>query len=228
MLINGHLPSTSGCRPCLPPPSTPVTPTMDALNYREPPTESSVAEARRALQAQRQELSQLSERITSAEDALAQIVTDRKRAIQEMQCEQHALEEKVKLTLAYISPIRRLPHELLRHIFMFNFDNHPCCAWILASVCVLWRRLALSIPKLWSKVSGESSMKHFGSGCTSYSHIHIGAQICVFSPHLSPTDISLEFFAVNTPLKIYRVPFPFDVCRAHMLHMLSAFARMSI
>ncbi|KAI9568726.1 hypothetical protein HD554DRAFT_2204935 [Boletus coccyginus] len=125
---------------------------MDALNYREPPTESSVAEARRALQAQRQELSQLSERITSAEDALAQIVTDRKGAIREMQCEQHALEEKVKLTLAYISPIRRLPHELLRHIFMFNFDNHPCCAWILASVCVLWRRLALSIPKIWSKI----------------------------------------------------------------------------
>lgn len=162
----------------LPSSSTPATPTMDALSYREPPTESSVSEARRALQAQRQELSQLSERITSAEDSLAQIVADRKRAIREMQCEQHALEEKVKLTLAYISPIRRLPHELLRHIFTFNFDNHPCCAWILASVCVLWRRLALSIPKLWSKVSGSFSMKHIGSGCASYSHIHIGARIC--------------------------------------------------
>lgn len=132
-------------------------PAMDPLHYPEPPTESSVSEARRALQVQRQELSQLSERITSEEDALAQIVVDRKRAIREMQREQHALEEKVKHTLAYISPIRRLPHELLRHIFMFNFDNHPCCAWILASVCVLWRRLALSVPKLWSKVSNRAS-----------------------------------------------------------------------
>ncbi|KAG9311591.1 hypothetical protein JVU11DRAFT_7800 [Chiua virens] len=109
---------------------------MNPPAYPEPSTESSVADARRALQVQRRELSQLSDRISSAEEALTQLVTDRKRAIREMQCEQYALEEKVKHTLAYISPIRRLPHELLRHIFMFNFDNHPCCAWILASVCV--------------------------------------------------------------------------------------------
>jgi hypothetical protein len=138
---------------------------MDPLSYPEPPTELTVSEARRALQTQRQELSQLSERITSAEDVLARIVADSKRAIREMQREQHALEEKVKHTLAYISPIRRLPHELLRHIFMFNFDNHPCCAWILASVSVQWRRLALSIPKLWSKVSDEFSTTRIGSGC---------------------------------------------------------------
>lgn len=131
---------------------------MDTINYPEPPTESSVSSARRALEIQRQELDRLSERISSAEDALTQIVNDSKRAIREMQREQHALEEKVKHTLAYISPIRRLPNELLRHIFLFNFDNHPCCAWILASVCVLWRRLALSIPKLWSKVSHNSSL----------------------------------------------------------------------
>lgn len=130
--------------------------TMDSIEYPEPPTESSISYARIALQSHRQQLSQLSERISSAEDVLTQIVADRKRAIREMQREQRALEERVRHTQAYISPIRRLPHELLRHIFMFNFDNHPCCAWILASVCVLWRRLALSIPRLWSKVSNQS------------------------------------------------------------------------
>ena len=138
--------------------STPASTTMDLINYPEPPTESSLSAARRALQLQRQELSQLSDQITSAEDALTQIVADRKRGIREMQREQHTLEEKVKHTLAYISPIRRLPHELLRHIFLFNFDNHPCCAWILASVCVLWRRLTLSIPRLWSKVSSDLAL----------------------------------------------------------------------
>lgn len=151
---------------------------MGPLDYPEPPTESSVSEARRALQVQRQELSQLSERITSAEDALAQIVVDRKRTIREMQREQLVLEDKIKHTLAYISPIRRLPHELLRHIFMFNFDNHPCCAWILASVCVLWRRMVLSIPKLWSKVSDEFPLACTASG-SSIPHIYIGARICL-------------------------------------------------
>lgn len=132
---------------------------MDSYDYPELPTDASVAQARHVLDAQRLALTHLSDSIASAEDALAQIVADRKRAIREMQREQQALEDKVIHTLAYISPIRRLPHELLRLIFLFNFDNHPCCAWILASVCVLWRRLALSIPRLWSKVSPLSSMR---------------------------------------------------------------------
>ncbi|KAH7882806.1 hypothetical protein F5I97DRAFT_1899617 [Phlebopus sp. FC_14] len=122
------------------------------LHYPEPPTQASLSEARRELQTQRQQLAQLTDKISRAEEALAQIVSDRRHAIREMQCEQYQLEEKVVRTLAYISPIKRLPHELLRHIFMFNFDDHPCCAWVLASVCVLWRRLALSIPRLWSKI----------------------------------------------------------------------------
>ncbi|KAI0311008.1 hypothetical protein OF83DRAFT_1152884 [Amylostereum chailletii] len=35
---------------------------------------------------------------------------------------------------------------------MISFSEYPCCAWILASVCPLWRRLALSMPKIWSKI----------------------------------------------------------------------------
>jgi hypothetical protein len=73
-------------------------------------------------------------------------------ATKQLQRERAALEEKISRTLAYMSPIRRLPAELLRHIFMMNFDEYPCCAWILSSVCSQWRRLTLSMPKLWSKV----------------------------------------------------------------------------
>lgn len=197
---------------------------MNTLDFPEPPTESTVSEARRALQTQRQELSQLSDRITSAEDALAQIVADKKRTIREMQREQNMLEEKIKHTLAYISPIRRLPHELLRHIFMFNFDNHPCCAWILASVCVQWRRLALSVPRLWSKVSDEFSLTCAGSECVFHSpHLYwrsdmfIDDKTCC-SPNLSLTDTSLEIFVVNTPCNYFDVLrpafIPEAMCRA--------------
>lgn len=143
------------------------------MDYPEPHTDSSIAAARRALDVQRRELAQLTERIASAEDALAGIVTDRKQAIREMQREQQVLEDAVKHTLAYISPIRRLPHELLRHIFLYYFEDHPCCAWILAAVCVLWRRQALAIPKLWSKVSGGHVSTHRVSFL-----VWIGARIC--------------------------------------------------
>lgn len=129
-----------------------MTPPAYLANYPEPPTDAAVADARRELQAQQEQLLALSEKIASVEDALAQIVVERKRAIRDLRREKLVLEEKVTYTKAYISPIRRLPHELLRHIFLFNFDDHPCCAWVLASVCTLWRRLTLSMPRLWSKV----------------------------------------------------------------------------
>jgi hypothetical protein len=83
-------------------------------------------------------------------------VADSRCTIKQLQRERAALEEKISRTLAYVSPIRRLPAELLRLIFMTNFDEYPCCAWILSSVCSQWRRLALSMPKLWSKVWYQS------------------------------------------------------------------------
>ncbi|KAH7924933.1 hypothetical protein BV22DRAFT_1012275 [Leucogyrophana mollusca] len=125
---------------------------MNLIRYPEPPTESTVAEARRQLHNHEDHLTELTAKIAAAEDALAKIVADSKRAIHELQREHHQLQEKILHTKAYISPIRRLPNELLRHIFMFNFEEHACCAWILAAVCSLWRRLALSVPKLWSKI----------------------------------------------------------------------------
>ena len=118
----------------------------------EPPTASSLADARRLLDESNTSLADVDHKIEAAEAQLAQIVAESRCSIKHLQRERAALEEKISRTLAYMSPIRRLPAELLRHIFMMNFDEYPCCAWILSSVCSQWRRLALSMPKLWSKV----------------------------------------------------------------------------
>ncbi|KAH9038584.1 hypothetical protein EDB85DRAFT_2132236 [Lactarius pseudohatsudake] len=104
----------------------------------EPPTAASLADARRLL--------------GESNAQLAQIVAESRCVIKQLQCEREALEDKIARALAYMSPIRRLPSELLRHIFIMNFDEYPCCAWILSSVCSQWRRLALSMPRLWSKI----------------------------------------------------------------------------
>jgi F-box-like len=122
------------------------------LPYPDPPTETTINDARRDLALQRDSLVTLSQKIDQAEGTLAQIIAESKCAISEMQRERSVLEDKMFHTKAYIAPIRRLPNELLRHIFMFNFEDYPCCAWVLAAVNSLWRRLALSVPKLWSKV----------------------------------------------------------------------------
>jgi hypothetical protein len=122
------------------------------LPYPEPPTETTLNAARQELGLHRDSLAALSKKIDEAEVTLAQIVAESKCAISEMQRERTLLEDKLSCTMAYTAPIRRLPNEVIRHIFMFNFDDYPCCAWVLAAVCSLWRRLALSIPILWSKV----------------------------------------------------------------------------
>ncbi len=118
----------------------------------EPPTAGSLADARRLLDESKTSLSELDHKIEAAEAHVAQIVAETHCAIKQLQSERETLEDKISRTLAYMSPIRRLPNELLRHIFIMNFDEYPCCAWILSSVCSRWRRLALSMPRLWSKV----------------------------------------------------------------------------
>ncbi|PCH44909.1 hypothetical protein WOLCODRAFT_77491 [Wolfiporia cocos MD-104 SS10] len=125
---------------------------MAALNLPEPPTRAALEDARRELAVRRQTVQELSDKIQAAEDKLARFVEESQCAIRELQKDRAALEAQVAQTLAYISPIRRLPQELLRYIFLLNFDEHPCCAWILSAVCSLWRRLVLSMPTMWSKI----------------------------------------------------------------------------
>lgn len=131
---------------------------MSYFHLPEPPTQATLADARRQLGHQRKSIQALSTQIQAAEDELARIVEERRSAIRELEAERAALEEDVSATLAYVAPIKRLPHELLRHIFLLNFEEYPCCAWVLSAVCSLWRRLVLSMPTLWSKVSAPTSM----------------------------------------------------------------------
>jgi hypothetical protein len=125
---------------------------MSFISFPEPPTRAALVDARRALDEIRSSVHELSVKIERAEAALAQIVTDSKITINQMQEERGCLEEQVIHTMAYLSPIRRLPIDLLRDIFMWSFEDYSCQAWILAAVCSSWRRLALRMPRIWSKV----------------------------------------------------------------------------
>ncbi|KAK0437667.1 hypothetical protein EV421DRAFT_2060280, partial [Armillaria borealis] len=56
-----------------------------------------------------------------------------------------------------LSPIRRLPSDMLLHIFSLAADDIELCLssppFIFRSVCYTWRVLVLSSPTLWSKVN---------------------------------------------------------------------------
>lgn len=118
----------------------------------EPPTATSRVEAQTQIESNRKKIQSLADAIASTEDKLAQIINDYRCTIHLLQKTKRELEDEVSLTLAYISPIRTLPHELLRHIFLLHFEDQPCCAWGIAAVCSLWRRLVLGMPRMWSKI----------------------------------------------------------------------------
>ncbi|KAI0000623.1 hypothetical protein BJV74DRAFT_876896 [Russula compacta] len=122
----------------------------------EPPTASSLAQARHLLHETNASLADLDRKVEAAEAQLAQIVADSRCAIKQLQCERTALEEKIARVLAYMSPIRRLPAELLRHIFIMNFDEYPCCAWILSSIrLVTTPNASADTIRLWLERSGS-------------------------------------------------------------------------
>ena len=128
---------------------------MSTLDYPDPPTTSSLADARRELDSSEKRAKKLADDIQEAQDRLARFVKESQCAIQLMEDEKSEVEKHVRHTLAYLSPIRRRPRELLQEIFLFNFEDFPCCAWVLSSVCSVWRRIALSMPRIWSKVRGS-------------------------------------------------------------------------
>jgi len=124
--------------------------------FAEPPTKETLADARRILEETRVAVRDFTTKIDAAEAVLAQIVRDSQYAIKEMEEQRLALEKQVAYAMGYLSPIRRLPLELLREIFLWSFEDQPCSAWLLAAVCASWRRLALRTPLIWSKVSASN------------------------------------------------------------------------
>lgn len=130
---------------------------MNSTEFSAPLTRDSLATARRSLDATHLDIHALSNKIVAAEASLAKIVSESTLAIEDMLKEKRALEHRARHTLAYLSPMRRLPVELLREIFLWCFQSHPCSAWVLSSVCSSWMRLALRIPVIWSKVIFFSS-----------------------------------------------------------------------
>jgi hypothetical protein len=122
------------------------------LRFLEPPTQHSLEEARRSLQTQQQSADEIKSKIQDAEQELKTVERHWHEVIRNLQQEHASAEQSIASTLAYLSPIRRLPHELLGSIFSFIFEEYPCCAWVLSAVCQLWRKQALGMHRLWSRV----------------------------------------------------------------------------
>jgi hypothetical protein len=131
---------------------------MLPLTLPDPPTQETLHSAQIHLQATLDATLTLEAQIRDKERALAQLIHDAQGAITRLANEKKSLDEEAARTRAYLSPVRRLPAELLREIFLWNFEEHAACAWVLSAVSSSWRRLAIRTPRLWSKVSSPLSL----------------------------------------------------------------------
>ncbi|KAF9066383.1 hypothetical protein BDP27DRAFT_1227612, partial [Rhodocollybia butyracea] len=92
------------------------------------------------------------------------------RQILAAEAEKHQLEKQKAKICALLSPIRKLPNELLSRIFQsvcqqksneitssFNITCLPTMA--ISLVCFRWRELALSSPSLWANLMVQVSSR---------------------------------------------------------------------
>ncbi|KAF9256303.1 hypothetical protein L218DRAFT_881930, partial [Marasmius fiardii PR-910] len=83
-----------------------------------------------------------------------------KVAIHLLETRRDALSVSVARYRSLLSPIYRMPTEILTHIFSFCCDENvispgygPPAVMTLSAVCESWREVALTTPRLWSCMS---------------------------------------------------------------------------
>ncbi|KAJ6594539.1 hypothetical protein B0H19DRAFT_64294 [Mycena capillaripes] len=91
-------------------------------------------------------------------------------AINKLNEERDALATYVEAHRALISPVRRLPLDIMEEIFMACLPTHRNCVMsaqeapiILGRICSSWRTISLSTPRLWSRLHIVEPTRQYGS-----------------------------------------------------------------
>ncbi|KAF7341990.1 hypothetical protein MVEN_01786000 [Mycena venus] len=94
-------------------------------------------------------------KLKSLDDEIATM----RKALEKLTEERDALRAYVDAHEALMSPIRRLPLDILEHIFVACLPTHRNCVMsaqeapvILGRICSSWRAMSLSTPRLWSRL----------------------------------------------------------------------------
>ncbi|KAF7357887.1 hypothetical protein MVEN_00834900 [Mycena venus] len=96
-----------------------------------------------------------SQRLKRLDDEIAVL----QKALDKLSKERDALSAYVEAHEVLMSPIRRLPLDILEHIFVACLPTHRNCVMsaqeapvILGRICSYWRTISLATPRLWSRL----------------------------------------------------------------------------
>ncbi|KAF7357891.1 hypothetical protein MVEN_00835300 [Mycena venus] len=94
-------------------------------------------------------------KLKSLDDEIAAM----RKVLDKLTEERDALSAYVEAHEALLAPIRRLPLDILEHIFVACLPTHRNCVMsaqeapvILGRICSLWRKISLSTPRLWCRL----------------------------------------------------------------------------
>ncbi|KAJ7180973.1 hypothetical protein C8R46DRAFT_595986 [Mycena filopes] len=115
------------------------------LQADSPIPETDVPSIRQFISAGRDRLSALNAKIAAVEATLEQLVR-----------ESDSIENAVRTHEWSISPLRRMPTEILSLIFVFTLPPHQTdvehAPWDISAVCARWRAIVTSQARLWTTV----------------------------------------------------------------------------
>ncbi|KAJ7153890.1 hypothetical protein C8R43DRAFT_1235295 [Mycena crocata] len=93
--------------------------------------------------------------LASLSDELARL----EALIRDLSSQRDKVQESIELQRALIAPIRRLPDDVLRELFLACLPTHRNAAMspvepplLLCRICSVWRALALATPMLWASL----------------------------------------------------------------------------
>ncbi|KAL0947652.1 hypothetical protein HGRIS_013739 [Hohenbuehelia grisea] len=90
--------------------------------------------------------------LVDVEDAICRF----QARLNQLQSLQKRLKQQLNKYRSISSPIRRLPVELIRHVFLMYALDEPretkWHVWVLGQICSRWRSIALAYPDIWASV----------------------------------------------------------------------------
>ncbi|KAJ6594633.1 hypothetical protein B0H19DRAFT_920691, partial [Mycena capillaripes] len=120
------------------------------------------------------EIEQLLVEPLSRLDRLDNKITDLQQALIELTEERKNLSAYVEEHRALISPVRRLPLDIIQEIFVACLPTHRNCVMsaqeapvLLGRICSSWRAISLSTPRLWARLHIAEPTHEVFSGATS-------------------------------------------------------------
>ncbi|KAJ7069484.1 hypothetical protein C8F01DRAFT_1112897 [Mycena amicta] len=144
--------------------------------------------------------------LAKIEDGIAELQT----RLHELISKRDSLKVTIDLHMALISPMRRVPEDILREIFEYCMSTGPFALvdatrapLLLTRICRHWRQIAHSMPTLWSSIHipGSSFSQPGGiGGMLSFNSDVVAAWLNRTKGTNQALSISMSFRSVNQTL----------------------------